>query len=145
MKNHITIMIISSLLAGFLASMNIYTIKFEDMKLHLNDFYMITLMTSLMMSFHFIMTGDTNNSISYNIIFSIVTSILIFVCIRTQFLVDDIQFLNGMIPHHSMALLMSKKIVLTTKNDRIKKLAQSIINSQTYEIKEMNDILNEIE
>lgn len=141
MNNHITIMIISSLLAGFLSSMNVFTTKFDDMRLHVNDFYMITLMTSLMILFHFIMTGNKDNNIS----FWLIISILIFVCIRTQFLVNDEQFLNGMIPHHSMALLMSKKIVLTTKNNRIKKLAQSIIDSQTQEIKEMNNILNEIQ
>lgn len=139
MNDHIKIMIISSLLAGFLSTMNIYTVKLDDIKLHLNDIYMITFMTSLMMLFHVYVS----NSPHY-ILFFMITSVLIFVCIRTQFLVDDIQFLNGMIPHHSMAILMSKNIVLNTKNARIKKLAQSIIDSQTREIQEMNNILNNL-
>lgn len=144
MNEHLTIMITSSLIAGFLSTMNMYTTKFDDMRLHLNDFYMITLMTSLMMSFHFIMSGNITHRTSYYILFFTITSIVLFTCIRIQFLIDDVQFLNGMIPHHSMAILMSKKIVLNTKNEKIKKLAQSIIDSQTQEIKEMNDILNEI-
>lgn len=139
MNDHIKIMIISSLLAGFLSTMNIYTVKLDDIKLHLNDIYMITFMTSLMMLFHVYVS----NSPHY-ILFFMITSVLIFVCIRTQFLVDDIQFLNGMIPHHSMAILMSKNIVSNTKNARIKKLAQSIIDSQTREIQEMNNILNNL-
>jgi hypothetical protein len=132
-------MIIVSLMAGFLSTMNIYTTKLDDIRFHLNDIYMVTLMTSLMMLFHFI----NNNSTQHILIFMAI-SILIFMCIRTQFLIDDTQFLNGMIPHHSMAVLMSQNIIKKTSNDKIKKLAQSIIDSQSKEIKEMNDILDEI-
>lgn len=144
------IMIITSLLAGFLSTMNVYAVKYEDMRLHLNDVYMVTLMTSLMILFHFIAPNNTmhnmSNSVQYqNIMLAAFVSIIIFLCIRNQFLINDSNFLNGMIPHHSMALLMSKNIIKKTKNEKIRKLAQSIIDSQTQEINEMNNILSEIE
>jgi Na+-transporting NADH:ubiquinone oxidoreductase subunit NqrC len=68
---------------------------------------------------------------------------LIIYCVRTQFLIDDEQFLNGMIPHHSMAILMAQNIKKKTTNKEIKKLADNIIDTQTKEIELMDSILRD--
>lgn len=57
-------------------------------------------------------------------------------CIRTQFNITQSQYLLGMIPHHSMAVHMSKKLLEKNAkiNDDIKELANNIIKSQEKEI-----------
>jgi len=59
----------------------------------------------------------------------VITNIL---CIRTQFLVSETQYKLGMIPHHSMAIYMSKKLL--EKENNIESFLKNIINSQEREI-----------
>jgi uncharacterized protein (DUF305 family) len=49
----------------------------------------------------------------------------------------DKEFIRQMIPHHQMAVVMAQKATRTTKKSAIRHLAQSIIKSQSTEIKEM--------
>ena len=54
----------------------------------------------------------------------------------------DKNYINHMIPHHQIAIDMSKKILKSTNNDFIIYLAYRIIRSQQSEIYELNNILN---
>jgi hypothetical protein len=141
-------MTVTSVLAGFLSTMNMWVYRLDDARFHLNDVYMVLLMTCWMMLFTLFTTWDGYNSMSTEntnaICFFIFMIGLIIYCIRNQILITDEQYLNGMIPHHSMAILMSKKIKEKTKNNKIKTLASNIIESQEREIKLMNDILKEL-
>jgi len=131
-------MIIISIIAGLLSSMNIWTYHWKDIRLHINDLYMALLMTAWMITlnelyhFHHVKT----------LIIGIISIVIIIYLIRNQIFVDDKQFINGMIPHHSMALLMSEKIKDKTQNKKIVELANNIIQSQTEEINIMNNILS---
>lgn len=49
----------------------------------------------------------------------------------------DKEFIRQMIPHHTMAVKMSEKIVETTTKSEIRNLAESIIKIQTAEIRQM--------
>jgi Ca2+/Na+ antiporter len=60
---------------------------------------------------------------------------------RKQIGINDKQYLEGMIEHHSMALLTSEEILNKTDDYNIAKLAKNIIQTQTDEIKEMEDLL----
>lgn len=60
---------------------------------------------------------------------------------RQQKGVDDKNYLEEMIEHHSMALLTSKAIVDKTKDHRVKNLAQNIMKSQQSEINYMRQLL----
>jgi len=131
-------LIIIAFIAGYLSSMNIWTVSPDHVRSHWNDNYMILLMTGWTLLFSFILWSD-----SLNTILSIVFIIVIVYAIRVQAFVNDTHYLNGMIPHHSMAILMSEKILERTKNPRVRSLAQHIIESQYEEIDLMNDILNE--
>lgn len=53
-------------------------------------------------------------------------------CIRTQFLVSENQYKLGMIPHHSMAIHMSKKLL--EKENNISEFVKNIIKTQENEI-----------
>jgi hypothetical protein len=59
---------------------------------------------------------------------------------RTQFGIGDREYLHDMIPHHSMAVLTSKKR-LTSPDPRIERLAESILVSQEREIDQMRYLL----
>jgi hypothetical protein len=64
--------------------------------------------------------------------------VLAFAGIRTQALVGNSQFLRSMIPHHSGAILMCEKAVIT--DPEIKSLCGKIIKSQDDEIEQMKAI-----
>ncbi|KOP28013.1 hypothetical protein AMR41_01880 [Hapalosiphon sp. MRB220] len=49
----------------------------------------------------------------------------------------DLRFINAMIPHHESAITMAKDALNKSKRPEIKKLAQSIIDSQQAEINQM--------
>ena len=59
--------------------------------------------------------------------------------IRTQFMVTSRQYLLGMIPHHSMAIHMSKKLI--QNQPMIHSFASSIITTQEKEIDSMKKYL----
>ena len=60
---------------------------------------------------------------------------------RNQVAVDDNQYLNCMIEHHSMAIHTSEEILKKTNNYNIAKLAKNIIQNQQDELREMKDLL----
>ena len=129
-------MLIFSIIAGLLSTMNIWAINIKDVRFHINDLYMAFLMTGWMLLLQSIYY--------YNItliIISIFIIIITFIAIRNQFLINDYQYLNGMIPHHSMAILMSKRIKNKSKDPQVIELANSIIQSQNTEIIQMNNII----
>ncbi len=54
---------------------------------------------------------------------------------------DDINFIQGMIPHHQGAIDASKQILEVTKDDKIKEIANRIISAQEKEISTMHMLL----
>jgi len=71
----------------------------------------------------------------------IVLSILLVIILRTQFLVSNKEWLKRMISHHSTALTTSHQILKKTKNEKIRKLATDIVETQEREIKLMKELL----
>ena len=55
----------------------------------------------------------------------------------------DEMYIKHMIPHHQVAVDMSKKLLLNTKNDFMINFAYRIIRSQQQEIVLLNDLLKE--
>jgi len=129
-------MIIIGLISGILSSMNIWAAKIDDARLHLNDIYMALLMTAWMILFESILHYNQTY-----IVCSIIAIIIIIYMIRNQVFISDEQYLSGMIPHHSMAILMSEKIKNKSNNPILIKLANNIITSQNREIDIMNKLL----
>jgi uncharacterized protein (DUF305 family) len=75
-------------------------------------------------------------------LFGLLLAVLFFILIRTQAFVTEIQYLRGMIPHHSMAVLMSKH--LEKRPNSISYLLDQIVQSQEKEIIIMKDYLASI-
>ena len=57
---------------------------------------------------------------------------------------DDTMYIKHMIPHHQVAVDMSKKLLKNTQNDFMIYLAYRIIRSQQAEIIYLNDILKNL-
>ena len=57
--------------------------------------------------------------------------------------INDKMYIQHMIPHHQVAVDMSKKLLKNTTNDFMINLAYRIIRSQQQEIILLNDLLNE--
>jgi hypothetical protein len=75
------------------------------------------------------------------IVIGIVAVICLLWFIRGQILIDDRQYLLGMIPHHSMAITMSQRILEKSSNPGVIKLATDIIKNQNNEINYINGLL----
>ena len=62
--------------------------------------------------------------------------------VRSQATVDEVAWMKAMIPHHSIAILTSERAHL--QDPRVRKLAESIIESQRREIDEMKGLITEL-
>jgi len=127
-------MFVIMIIASLLSTMNVWVSSTSDIRLSLNDLYMALLMTGWM--FLFMGVLDKNNFIT---LFGIILTAGSFYAIRKQLFINQKQYLLGMIPHHSMAILMSKE--LQKKENNIPKLLNDIITNQENEIKFMKEKL----
>lgn len=126
-NNHYIIMFFIMILSGILSTMNVWVDKIDDIRFSINDAYMILLMTGWMLLF----MGIVYKNINVIIVGSLLVAINIW-CIRTQFLVTETQYKLGMIPHHSMAVHMSKKLL--EKTNKIQPFLENLIITQEKEI-----------
>ena len=107
--------------------MNVWVNDYSDIRFSINDLYMTLLMTGWM----FLFMGLFYKQLNIFII-GLITIIINIWSIRTQFLINENQYKLGMIPHHSMAIHMSKKLL--EKNNNIKPFLKNLITNQQEEI-----------
>ena len=62
--------------------------------------------------------------------------------VRSQITVDGVDYMEGMIPHHSIAILTSEQAGI--EDVRVRELADEIIEAQRTEIKEMEWLIEDI-
>ncbi len=122
------------ILSGLLSTMSVWADKTDDVRISLNDVYMI----GLMMGWMFLFMGLFYFNVWVGLFGAVLAAASLW-AIRTQFMVSPEQYLQGMIPHHSMAVHMSKKLL--EKQTHLNKFAQSIIDQQEVEIAYMKRML----
>lgn len=135
-EHNVMFMIICMFFAGYASTMNNWIDNWDDFRFSVNDFYMVGLMTGWMLFFMGLFTLQVGKTI-----FGLIVVIIFFTLIRTQTFVNEIQYLKGMIPHHSMAILMSKR--LEKKPNSIQHLLDQIIETQKKEIIIMKSYLGD--
>lgn len=128
-NNHYAIMFAIMIVSGLLSTMNIWVDKIDDMRFSINDLYMILLMCGWMFLFMGLVYQER-----YIFVIGLVLVIGNIWGIRTQFLVTETQYKLGMIPHHSMAVHISKKLLDKEKDKKIVQFAKNIIKTQDAEI-----------
>lgn len=62
---------------------------------------------------------------------------------RSQETVDDVSYMKAMIPHHSIAIMTSRRAHI--RDPRVRKLADKIIEAQVREIGEMEALIADLE
>ena len=126
-NNHYLTMFFIMILSGLLSTMNVWVDKLDDIRFSINDAYMTLLMTGWMFFFMGLVYQEIR------VLFIGLSLIVINIwCIRNQILIDETQYKLGMIPHHSMAIHMSKKLL--EKENTISPFLQNIIKTQENEI-----------
>lgn len=63
--------------------------------------------------------------------------------VRSQATVDEVSYMKAMIPHHSIAIMTSKRAGIN--DPRVRKLADGIIEAQVREIAEMKQLIGDLE
>lgn len=128
----------------FLMYLNSYQIldhaRFSETRL-----FMTTIMGGAMMAIMlFFMLGMYKNSkANAGIFIGAALMLLLSVwLVRSQVTVDGVDYMEGMIPHHSIAILTSERARI--EDLRVRELADEIIEAQRREIKEMEWLIEDI-
>ena len=142
----IVVMFVGSFLIQYFLMSPITTYNRSDITNNVSKVYMSTIM-GLFMVFLEIMMHDNQYNVLSMTSYVILASLLgLFIYLyRKQVAVNDKQYLEEMIEHHSMALLTSNQILEKTSDYNVAKIAKNIIQKQEDEIREMRDVINRIE
>jgi hypothetical protein len=125
------------ILSGLLSTMNVWADKLDDIRFSMNDIYMTMLMTGWM----FLFMGLYYSEMPILCVGLLLVVINIWF-IRTQFMITSDQYILGMIPHHSMAILMSKRLI-QREAPMDNNFVSNIITTQEKEIEYMKQIYNQ--
>ena len=98
------LMAAAMLLGGLFATMNLFASRWSDVRWSINDVYMIVAMLGAMFAVQGALSWDAALALLGAAVFA--AALLL---IRRQALVGWRQFLRNMIPHHSMAVFLSRQ------------------------------------
>ena len=142
-KNQIVQFIVMLIVGILFNPMNALAFQWDHLYLSTTLFYGGLLMACNMIFSHEIVHYFNMNHINFNtFLIGITLSLVCVYLLRSQLFVDDNQWLKRMISHHSTALTTSKKVLKQSKNPKVIKLANDIIETQEREIKLMTSLIN---
>ena len=113
-----------------------------DITNNLGKAYLSMTMAIFIIFLEVMMHDHQYNIFSLNTYVILTSLFVLFVYLyRNQVAINDAQYLEGMIEHHSMALLTSQEILKKTDDYNVSKLSKNIIQTQEDEIKIMRELL----
>ena len=105
--------------------------------------YMAVIMGLFMVVLEIMMHDHQYNVLSLNLYAIFMAMLALFVYLyRKQVAIDDKQYLEGMIEHHSMGIFTSEEILKKTDNYDVAKIAKNIIQTQNDELRAMRDLIS---
>ena len=135
-------MMISSFIIQLIFMSSIMTDSYKNITFSIGKFYMAVIMAILMGLTEVLMFDTHMKTVSGIYYLSLFFVLVVFVYLyRNQVYIEDKDYLNEMIEHHSMALLTSEEILQKTHSERVKKLAENIISTQEKEIEYMRQLI----
>ncbi len=137
-------MLVSFILMYGIMFLNVF--EFNHIYISVMRTYMTLLMVSAMSisMLLFMWKMYTNSKLNYLILgISIFIFCFSLYGVRTQNLINDVQWMKAMIPHHSSAILTSSKANI--KDPEVKKLADDIVKAQEKEIAEMKAMIQRLQ
>jgi|APGre2960657423_1045063.scaffolds.fasta_scaffold09122_3 Ca2+/Na+ antiporter len=135
-------MLVGSFIIQFIVMSCIMTNSYKNITFSVGKFYMSVIMALLMGLLEVFMFDIHMRIISlyYYLILFFMLSIFIYLY-RNQIYIEDKDYLQEMIEHHSMAVLTSEEILQKTQSERVKKLAETILTTQEKEIEYMRQLI----
>lgn len=116
-------------------------VYFSEMRLYMT-ILSTAVMAVVMLGFMLHMLKDKKKNIAI-VAVSVLVFISSFFLMRNQTTIDDVDYMQGMIPHHSIAILTSGRANI--EDPRVRKLADDIIKAQEKEIAEMKELIEDLE
>ena len=104
--------------------------------------YMGAAMAVVMLAFMFNMYRSTGANIAILALSCVIFAGSLFL-VRSQETIEDVAWMKAMIPHHSIAILTSKRAHIS--DPRVRQLADEIIEAQEREIGEMKALIADLE
>jgi Ca2+/Na+ antiporter len=135
-------MMIGSFIIQMIVMGLIMTNTYKNITFSVGKFYMSVIMALLMGLLEVLMYDIHMRMISISYYLTLFFVLCVFIYLyRNQMYIEDKEYLEEMIEHHSMAILTSDEILQKTKSARVKKLAESILTTQEKEIEYMKQLL----
>jgi hypothetical protein len=135
-------MMIASFIIQLIVMSTFMTDSYKNITFSIGKFYMAVIMAILMGLTEVLMFDTHMKTVSGIYYLSLFFVLVVFVYLyRNQVYIEDKDYLNEMIEHHSMALLTSEEILQKTHSERVKKLAENIIVTQEKEIEYMRQLI----
>jgi hypothetical protein len=139
----LVVMFIGSFIIQYFLMSAVMVEKTADITNSLGKAYMAVIMGISMLFLEVMMHDHQYDVCSTKLYIGLIAGLALFIYLyRKQVAIKDKQYLEGMIEHHSMALLTSKEILKKTDDYNIAKLAKNIIEAQQNEITIMRGVLN---
>lgn len=143
-KNYFIMISVSSVLMYIAMYLHTYSwnhVLFSETRLYMN-MLMTAVMAIVMLWFmrHMYTNKTLNLYIAGGSIALFAVSLFL---VRSQVLVDDIDYMQAMIPHHSIAILTSERAQIS--DPRVRELADEIIAAQRREIEEMKRLIEDLD
>ena len=136
-------MMIGSFIIQLTVMSGIMTNSYKNITFSVGKFYMASIMALLMGLLEVLMFDVHMRTISIQYYLGLIFLLVVFVYLyRNQLYIEDKDYLEEMIEHHSMALLTSEEILQKTQSERVKKLAENIISTQEKEIAYMRQLVD---
>ena len=136
------VMFVASFILHYFIMPPIMLNKVEYFTNYIGKAYLATIMALFMVTIAVIMHDHQYHVFSINWYALLFALLSLFIYLyRKQIAVNDKQYIEGMIEHHSMALLTSEEILKKTDNYDVAKIAKNIIQTQTDELRVMSDFL----
>lgn len=133
--------IVAMYAASYLNSWDISHVWFSQSRVFM-VLYMGSIMAVVMLVFMLGMYRSVAGNIAVVVLAVVVFSGSLLL-MRSQQTVDDVAYMKAMIPHHSIAILTSRRAKIT--DPRVRELADEIIEAQVREIAEMERLIEDLE
>ena len=137
------VMFIGSFIIQYFLMPPIMVNKYAYVTNNIGKAYLATIMGISMVILEIMMRDHQYHVLSINwyaILFGLLAMFIYLY--RVQAAINDKQYLEGMIEHHSMAIFTSEAILKKTDNYNIAKLAKNIIEKQSDELRTMRELVN---
>jgi len=139
------VMFIGSFIIQYYLMSPIMVNNFDNITNNFGKLEMSAIMALYMLLLSVIMNDYQYNKISVNWYLKVVVLLCVMIYVyRNQVGINDKQYLEGMIEHHSMAILTSQEIIKKSEDYNVLKLAKTIVQQQEDEISKMREMINKL-